>query len=755
MGERSVLTGEPKALTELATVVVDGSLRVSVFDSQGQPAPGVHAILRLDHESVHLRRLRRILADSAGIALFEGLPPGGYKLRSDRHRSEEKALIEIVEGIEASARLDIPKGFHVKGRVVDEDKRPVPHAQIWLTSRAQRGARGVVVGESDASGHFELVDVPGKESLGAIAAGFEPSKLVDMDLQDKSQDPVSMELVLLPGGAELFGMVTNEDGAPVSQARVTVGDNRRYSRMRGGGTFAEEWSARTELTDANGLFRFAGLPTGTHIMQVRGTNLALWQGEVTLAPGARVEQNVALDPGVHLFGQVTQIEGGPVSNATILVLPKRLRESYLQGGQVDNYQALLGPAAVTDKDGKYALSGVASGKQFLYALGPPKGKNVLYQDIRHAKETRVLVTGTKSEWSPVLSDGRVIEGRAIYRDGEPIKDTFILLAGPKPKESRVYRTEDGTFRFKNLDKGVYKLRVQMFEIPAGHQEPQVEPVEPGGPSIDLIATFDSPVVATEATISVRFIDLSDQSKTSAEVMLERCDGNSSYYGDEAEDVWTFKTKEPGMYRPVAVRADRVIAVGEDLEIKGGETLRLPDLQTSPSGTLVLDIQGSALSREDKLSSYLRMEGTFHVEQIALTGQTEIRMENRLPGSGTLSVRGTRVLQLDLEFTIKAGEETRLPVVLTPAVAVPYRITWPVGEGTGTMNMQFIDQATGVTVDSFDIKALGKYNSPIQWSTFLTQGSYRLVVTKNGSPYHEENFEVTSLDQELAPKVGMR
>ena len=102
-------------------------------------------------------------------------------------------------------------------------------------------------------------------------------------------------------------------------------------------------------------------------------------------------------------------------------------------------------------------------------------------------------------------------------------------------------------------------------------------------------------------------------------------------------------------------------------------------------------------------------------------------------------------------TVDRRFEAEVPRALSPLL---YQIEWPSDEATGTLALQFIDRNTGTVVDHFDIEDLTGYTSPIRWHSFLPIGSYVFEVTKNGGLHQREEFEVTSLDPERAPKIGV-
>ena len=755
-GDRVSVPSEAQApAIQAASAPISGSLQVQVRRADGTPAAGVHVVATTEHEIYNLRKMFRRRSDDHGVAYFSVLPIGTVSLQSDRSSRESQDGLAIRAGEQTEAMLLIPEGVRVSVQVNDHQSRPVAHAGIWLTSTSGGWTGGAVVGHSDAAGHFEIEDVPAGQSLGAIADGFQPSALSDLDLIDISSGSVSITLALTPGGASLRGTVTGEDGLAVPGALVLAGKSTRFSNMRMDQTRAESWSPRSTRTDDLGQYAFEGLPASELPVQVRSQEHAIWNGSAKLDPGREASLDMRLSQGVLVHGRVTNGAGQAVPKALLLAFQEPVIDRYLQSGQVDHGGALAGPATVSDQDGYFALEQVSPGKAWLYAMEPRQDIHSHRELIRHAKLQQTLAPNSQNLWNPVLADGRVIEGNALYADRHPITEVFVILEGPTDNESRTTHTEDGSFRFINLGPGPYSIRVQMWSRPEGESDPRVDGVLPDGPPIDVFATFDSPQPMETATVSVRLRDPGRRAANEAAVILEADDPRSWHYGDSDGDQWSFSIDTPGVFRALALSGERLIGRGADFEILGGEKLELPPLVTQDGATLVLHIERPDELRVSGLRAFLRHDASAHAEPFELGGESELRIENLEPGSGRISFLGGNVRQMELPFELRAGEETLLAVPLSAAVPVLYRIEWPSEQSSGSLSLSFVERQSGALMDDFQTDDLSGYSSPIQWNVYLPLGSYLFEVKKNGSPYYREEFEVTSLDPEKAPKLSTK
>ena len=576
---------------------------------------------------------------------------------------------------------------------------------------------------------------------------------MDLDMLDTQSGEVPITLVLARGGARLTGRVTDGHSNPIEDVLVVVGDENSFKTMRVDRSSQEYWGPRAARTDADGRFEIHGLSPGLNAVQARHAAYALWSGKISLNTGREQELNLSLSIGSTVRGTVCNESGQPIPNAVVLVTHEPLRRANLQSGYVHPAGVLLCPSAITDELGSYELVKAAPGAMSFFAVEPREKGGPRYQVLRHVTAQITLHEGEETIWDPVLVSGPEIRGRALYADGSPIEGVFLLLRDESLDDDRVAFTEDGTFRFIGLDEGPYSVRVQMRERPRGHADPSIDNIYPDGPVIDVIADFDSPREVPQAIIRVRLIDEVVPLARESTVVLESTESHATALGESRDGLWTFKVDDPGAYRAVALINDRCITAGQEFFVKGGEVLELPDLIAGPGGTLVLAFEVPSDPAPKGIRAFLRQTGRMSAEMFDVGALRELRIENLMPGAGRVSFLGQNIRQIELEYEVRAEEETVLTVPLTAAVPVRYRIKWLSDRGTGSMKIRFTDRDSGEVVDHFDIDDLTRYTSPIKWSAFLPLGSYHYEVLKDGKPHDSTDFEVTSLDPKLAPSIG--
>jgi hypothetical protein len=204
-----------------------------------------------------------------------------------------------------------------------------------------------------------------------------------------------------------------------------------------------EWPAGT--TDARGVWTCDEAPAGAVLLyHARGDAL-----RAVVRPGAVTELFVALPPGIHVSGSVTDADGEPVAGATVRL------------GDGDSALALF-DAASTDEDGAYAL-----------------------RDVREALWVDAVAPGHPPSWRFGVEDadgrcvidlaletlGGALEGTVTDPGGRPVAGAEVAFGVPtnslRSRSSswldqgvrlrRVRTDEGGGFRLEDLPVGTQSL----------------------------------------------------------------------------------------------------------------------------------------------------------------------------------------------------------------------------------------------------------------------------------------------------------
>jgi hypothetical protein len=263
----------------------------------------------------------------------------------------------VVRGVAAGTDdlvVRVSRGPALRGRVLRADGAPASGARVVVLPAEPpegRAQRPVTAGDrTDPDGRYELRGVPGGR--------FEVAVFCDAHLPLVfTAEPGDGPGVRLSPGATIDGVVLAPDGTPasgwtvkaklVAAARPEEVDPWRCDGQRYGPWF----DART---DAEGAFRFAGLPAGEYTIDLGNRS--------GVAP-ARVRAGAAgLSFRLRALGAVVGVvvgpDGRPVSRSGLA----RLKVSaHAPGGQV-------GYVAVAE-DGTFRFDGVPGGRTRLHVIG--------------------------------------------------------------------------------------------------------------------------------------------------------------------------------------------------------------------------------------------------------------------------------------------------------------------------------------------------------------------------------------------------
>lgn len=380
----------------LVTDAVTG-LRVPAF----KVIPGARLALDSELENMPYRfdvgasrvgqdgQLRMELLQSVA-SLFQVEAEGYLPLIVDAGPPGPDGLVQMECRMKPMAEAD-----RVRGRVVDASGRPVQGAEVAMTTLSNyvevRHARlfsdqSRYIQRTDAEGRFELKPQMGGVWVVAVhAAGFG---------RVPASAGVNGDLVLQPLGG-ISGRWLDEGGRPLAGRQVALSGAIPYP-----GNCALGQTAFTVATDADGRFRFEGVPPGRWL--VRG---------YPLAPGSQgavsdylpVVSCVELEPGMTLEG---------------------IELAHLQPGSVTVRGRFESPAEAPVGDWKLALN-TASLRPIVPRRSPPAGLPADQQ---------------RSWWA----------GWAESEEG--------FAAGCRDREYPLRVSSDGTFEASGLPPGEYRLR---------------------------------------------------------------------------------------------------------------------------------------------------------------------------------------------------------------------------------------------------------------------------------------------------------
>lgn len=640
IGAVVVLANRP---TDLGTIYLSPSysVRGSVVNDFGTGIGGVRVLaqrLSGGEFAMDMMKLVREIADEVkfvaeaetaadGTFAFANLPPGNYDflLSSDRYAVQSEKGWAITPDIEKNPlRFTMSRGFEIDGRVIRKDGGSPAGVRVVavvnLDDEASLTHPTKVMTITDEGGRFKLKGLPAGQAVIAAAFADRPTVIAE----DVRVPQKSFVEVVVDGQAALAGRVVDEESRPVASADITA-------VMAG-----SSGSVATTRTDADGLYKLAGLPIGPMPMVfINAEGFAPYPDDfmsmarrpaAAVAPlsAGRNEKDFTLKRGSVVRGVVRKkSDGRPIDGARVAVASAT---STFTGS----------PTATTDADGKFEISGLGIGPAMLsvekdgFCGRNPTDEMMMAMTFggapteKSGDEIPGVVTVTKLgetievnlelEPAPILSgsvtdaDGRAVAGarvdsRVVEIDDENDNDDRARKIPPAVGASARFVDSDGNFRIDGRFVKNAKMIV-VAEAPGFCASPS-ETIEPApGRNVADIRI----VLHRGGTIEGRVIDESGLPIVGAAVRrtLEREALNESIW-DRAgrgavvtDDDGQFRmtTVEPGSWAVRAFSTGRKPTVKTAITVAEGATVALTltlERGLALAGTVV-DEDGRPMSR---------------------------------------------------------------------------------------------------------------------------------------------------------------
>jgi len=301
---------------------VAGTIAGVVIDDKGQPVAEVQVSSSPDvwgggdADTIALAGFSTATTDGAGAFTIHGLPDGPYKLHAARHSSQGRE--NFSDGTSAktgdsNVKITLASPGSIKGVIAKTDGTPPTIASVRVGFRA---------GTPASAGVFEMDDLePG--SYDVTLHGPEFADVIKRDIKVEAGKSTDLGTITVARGRVLAGRVIDSTGAPVSGARVKVG--QMLYQLQGAedqmSTFEDAAGTRSGYTDQDGQFTVIGIPR-------KATNA---MAEATAGRSDAVEIVAGEDdpPAVTLqlrgfgtiVGKVT-VKGQPATGVAITDTPK-------------------------------------------------------------------------------------------------------------------------------------------------------------------------------------------------------------------------------------------------------------------------------------------------------------------------------------------------------------------------------------------------------------------------------------------------
>lgn len=449
--------------------IANANARLTALSEDGRenPGPGERRVTIGGPEK--RQETRQARADARGVASFENLPAGRYRVEANdsEHAGAKEELI-LAEGEERSVTLRLALGASVCGKTLAVDGGPYPAASVRLLSEAGEKFESV----SDAQGQYCLRHIPAGKYWAQLREDAEGMDEM-FQFEGLEQEPEGIEVLCSEGQDLVLDLratpkgslsgVVRQAGSPTEGVRVNVSQGSADFGMMVFGSGAKFGSSNAE-----GSYLIEKIKPGKYTVSAARPGAALpVKASFEIVPG---ENRLDLEiPGGTIEGVVLDAASGkPVEGARVVAEEDK-------GGQRRQMMAISismdgdsgagsvvtsdgpGDPSRTDSEGKFRLRDLPAGKFRLRVKDTAGYADKELSGVDLAKDEKKQGIEIK------LDRGGSVRGRLLDDAGNPVSFAILFLeklggSGP-PKIAGA--GPDGKFRFDGVLEGNYKLRSGM------------------------------------------------------------------------------------------------------------------------------------------------------------------------------------------------------------------------------------------------------------------------------------------------------
>jgi carboxypeptidase family protein len=338
-------------------------------------------------------------------------------------------------------KLDLEPASIV-GRVLDHD-RPV----VGVRVRA-RGAVRTSETTTDAQGRFTLRGLEeGLYDLGASTDDLVAQRLV----MAKGTLP-DVHLRLEPG-SEIWGVVSNEIGAPIPRARVTINEVDTHVGPRWSGLlFVPRPGPLAIEADARGVYRTALIPRRRYEVRTSSTGYVKPTSIVRDLNSRQDRVDFTLATGTTISGVVLDPVGHRIQNAWVAAFSEEKTKA------VRDYLCRAPPPLAesrSDEKGRFVLRDLPVGRIRIFA-----------SHLDYAIPDPIVVDAPGPDRHIVLGHGTEIRGIVVDENETPRRGTVVSVLGQDGTQFNDESIADahGRFAVHNVTNGQYVVVVDFDQL---------------------------------------------------------------------------------------------------------------------------------------------------------------------------------------------------------------------------------------------------------------------------------------------------
>ncbi|MCR9247496.1 MAG: sigma-70 family RNA polymerase sigma factor [bacterium] len=413
-----------------------GSLVVTLdFDDEELSPLGIYVRMRPEPWTRGGQRFGA-RTDPAGQVRFDGIQPGAWLVEAEGGSLTAQSKLQIEAGREHEKILPIERPVRVRVQVIDEMRRPIPDAEVWVCMQYYgrvwpMEATTRLAARTDSNGRA-TVPAGTMSLVGARKTGYAASAATKASAAAGEE----VRLMLTRGPGAIRGSVVDDDGRPVAGAAVYA--SVRSSSARGVSRAADGQAGETPASvyttaGEDGSFAIEGLPANTYqILGIARGVLDVHQ-EIDVRAFEATTTRLEMRRSVPINVRTTRPDGTPIGG--LLVYGR------------DPQGTLVGGGSITDKNGVFTFAAPRAG----YHIEVKRDRQLLAE-----RRSDAPLTGPAAV-DIVIDEHLIVRGRLVDEQGEPVAGWRIVAVPDNTNEQDLQRTLALAFDSRTATDGSFEI----------------------------------------------------------------------------------------------------------------------------------------------------------------------------------------------------------------------------------------------------------------------------------------------------------